>query len=65
MSNIEIYEFVRNNECASDIWGLGVVWYILCSGYSPLDKIHGIHISRNIFDSPEWRRVSPEGKILS
>ncbi len=55
----KMYEIARNNEFSHDIWGIGLVWYILYDGHSPLDE--GIHLKRNAFESPQWNTISSEG----
>ena len=56
-----------------DLWALGVITFILLSGYHPFDPLgdaddaeveRRAHTLEYTFDAPEFRHVSPEAKSL-
>uniref|UniRef100_A0A183C907 non-specific serine/threonine protein kinase n=1 Tax=Globodera pallida TaxID=36090 RepID=A0A183C907_GLOPA len=59
---------------ACDVWAIGVISYILLSGYPPFFSTHGLPISPGMksriragqynFSGPEWDRVSEAAKDL-
>ena len=62
----EMFEKHYTNKC--DIWSIGVVTYMLLSGYPPFNGISDQEIYKAIkqasynFSSPEWNIISDKGK---
>ena len=64
----EVLEGAYNYKC--DLWSLGVVMYVLLSGYLPFQGVNKNDVFKKImkgkfhFNHKEFEKVSPEGKDL-